>query len=182
VRSFIGLCGFYQRCVPRFQHLAEPITSLLHKDQPWHCDAAEQKTFTDLQHALLTQLTLAYPDTSQHFVLNIDASDVALGATLSQIDESGALRLVACSSRKFKPAQRSYHTQERELLALVDSLKRASTYTPRSMFAIHQFDFSFVTITHVRIHIHISTLQLSSSILTLFAPSLTTPLWITFSS
>ena len=100
------------------------MTSLLHKSQEWHWDTAQQKSFTDLQHSLLTSVPLAFPDTSQPFYLHIDASDVALGATLSQKDETQSLRLVACSSRKFNPAERNYPVHERELLALIDSLKR----------------------------------------------------------
>ena len=39
---FSCLCWFYKCFVPRFQHLAEPMTSLLHKYQHWHWDADEQ--------------------------------------------------------------------------------------------------------------------------------------------
>ena len=100
------------------------MTSLLHKSQDWHWDVAQQKSFTDLQYSLLHHVPLAFPDTSQPFYLHTDASDVALGATLSQKDDSGSLRLVACSSRKLNPAEKNYPVHERELLALVDSSKR----------------------------------------------------------
>ena len=60
-----------------------------------------------------------YPDLQKPFVLHVDASKFALGATLSQEDESGSLRLLTCTSQKFNNIKRSYRTHERELLAMV---------------------------------------------------------------
>ena len=35
VRSFLGLCGFYQKFVPHYADLATPLTNLLRKEVPW---------------------------------------------------------------------------------------------------------------------------------------------------
>ena len=53
---------------------------------------------------------------------------VALGATLSQEDQQGNLRLVACASRKLSSAERNYPAHEKECLAVVDSLQRWRHY------------------------------------------------------
>ena len=66
---------------------------------------------------------MVYPDTSRPFAVHLDASLVAIGATLSQEDKSGALRLVTCTSRKLNAAERNYPTHEREMLAMVTALK-----------------------------------------------------------
>ena len=47
---------------------------------------------------------------------------------LSQADHSGELRLITCTSRKLKPAERNYPTHEREMLALVHALKKWKHY------------------------------------------------------
>ena len=51
-----------------------------------------------------------------------------LGATLSQEDENGNLRLISCGSRKLVPAQKNYPAHENECIALVDTLQRWRHY------------------------------------------------------
>ena len=48
------------------------------------------------------------PDFKKPYYLHSDASNVALGATLSQLDDQGQLRLVACRSRKLIAAEKNY--------------------------------------------------------------------------
>ena len=56
----------------------------------------------------LAQSTLAYPDVGKPFHGHTDASDTAPGATLSQEDEKGEMRLVACMSKKLNTAEYNY--------------------------------------------------------------------------
>ena len=66
--------------------------------------------------------TIAYHDKVKTFHVHTDASDVAMGATLSQVDDKGEMRLVACMSKKLNAAECNYPEHERELLALVHAL------------------------------------------------------------
>ena len=72
--------------------------------------------------------TLAFPDEDKPFHVHTDASDVALGATLSQDDDKGELRLVACMSQKLQPSECNHPAHEREKLALVVALKYWRAY------------------------------------------------------
>ena len=77
---------------------------------------------------MLRHAVLAYPDTTKPFVLYTDASDTGTGAMLCQKDESEQLRLISCTSRKLNPHELNYPTHEKELLALVDALKKWRHY------------------------------------------------------
>ena len=46
------------------------------------------------------------------FLIHTDASDIAVGATLSQEDQYEQLKLVACGSRKLNDAERNYPPHE----------------------------------------------------------------------
>ena len=96
IRSFLGLCGFYNRFVPDFATLASPLTDLLHKNKVWEWTTAQQHGFDQLKIALLSKVVLAFPDTTQPYVLHCDASEVGIGATLSQPDVNGNLRFISC--------------------------------------------------------------------------------------
>ena len=63
-------------------------------------------------------MLLAYPDFSKPFDVYTDASHSQLGAKICQNDKS-----IAFYSRKLNPAQTRYTTTERELLAIVETLK-----------------------------------------------------------
>ena len=55
--------------------------------------------------------------------MEVDASQYALGAILSQKDEQGKLRPVGYYSKTLIPAERNYDVYDRELLALVRALQ-----------------------------------------------------------
>ena len=108
--------------------MAAPLTTLLRKTTKWQWGEAQQKAFEELKEGLLKHNALAYPDLNTPFVLHVDASVEAIGATLSQEDRTGELRLVTCTSRKLNPTERNYPTHEREMLAIVIALKKWKHY------------------------------------------------------
>ena len=77
---------------------------------------------------MLQYPVLRIPDFTQPMILHTDASDVGLGATLSQKGEEGNMHLVACRSRKLSPAEKNYPVHEKEMLALVDTLEEWRHY------------------------------------------------------
>jgi len=86
-----------------------------------------QKAFERLKRALAKTVTLAYPQPNQTFVLDTDASDVAVGAILSTMVD-GVERPIAFFSRVMNSAQRSYCPTWRELLAVIAGLQRFRHY------------------------------------------------------
>ena len=83
----------------------------------WTADC--QSAFKQLKEKLTTAPILAYPDYSRLFILDTDASDVGIGAVLSQCDDEGRERVVAYASRTLSKAERRYCVTRRELLAVV---------------------------------------------------------------
>ena len=61
---------------------------------------------------------LSYPDFNQPFDIHTDASKTQMGAVISQNNKP-----IAFYSRKLNSAQRNYTTTEKELLAIVETLK-----------------------------------------------------------
>jgi RNase H-like domain found in reverse transcriptase len=65
-----------------------------------------------------SETILTFPDFSQEFEIHTDASNLQLGACISQNGKQ-----VAFYSRKLQPAQTRYTITERELLSIVETLK-----------------------------------------------------------
>jgi hypothetical protein len=124
LRSFLGLANFYRRFVRNFGSIAAPLNELLHKDATWLWTPQHADAFTALKTALTEAPILSAPNFSEPFAFKVttDASDFAIGAVLTQ-GSGDTLRTIAYESRKPLPAERNYPTHERELLAIVHSLK-----------------------------------------------------------
>lgn len=142
LRSFMGLVNWFHRSLQDLAKLAGPLTDLLAgpnvsrrksaaTDITHRWTPACTTAFEAIKHALATAAVLKLPDLNQPFQLITDASDYALGAILLQDG-----RPVAFESRKMTPAQRNYHTTDKELLAVVHALKLWRCYLSGAKFEI----------------------------------------------
>ena len=135
VRSFLGLSSYYRRFIRHYSLLARPLTELTKTDTMKQWGVAEQKSFDQLKAALVTAPVLRLPDFSRQFVLTTDASLVAVGAVLKQYFGDG-LQPVAYESRKLNSTQMRYSAYERELLGIVEALRKWRSYLQGQRFII----------------------------------------------
>ena len=75
-------------------------------------------SFQKLKNLLCVEPVLRSPDFTKEFLLQTDASDVGVGAVLSQLDEEGADHPVVYYSRKLLTREQKYATIEKECLAI----------------------------------------------------------------
>ncbi|KAJ8387620.1 hypothetical protein AAFF_G00151700 [Aldrovandia affinis] len=98
--------------VRNFATIARPLHRLTDCGQPYVWDDPCAQVFNTLQTALITAPVLAYPDANRPFVLDTDASNVGVGAVLSQPSDSReqslrwrvGLRLTTSASSTTLPA------------------------------------------------------------------------------
>ena len=117
VRSFLGMAQYYRRFVKNFSDVARPLTDLTKKGVTFKWTEACQTAFSTLKDTLLSPEVMAYPQNDGLFILDTDASLVAIGAVLSQVQKK-VERVVAYGSRTLGKAERNYCTTDRELLAV----------------------------------------------------------------
>jgi len=128
VQKFLGFCNFYRRFVKNYSALARPLFNLTKKDVPFHWDHAEEQAFRMLQSALTLALVLILLDYEKPFTLITDASDYATGSILEQEDAFGRSHPVAYFSKSLQPAECNYKIHDKELLAIIHSLKHFRHY------------------------------------------------------
>jgi len=122
VRSFFGLALYYRRFVKEFATIAEPLTRLTRKMARF-----AQLAFEALKKALVEATSLAFPVPQEPCILDADASDVAVGAVLSQRIDA-IERPIAFFSRVMNVTQRNYCTTRRELLPVICALQHFRHY------------------------------------------------------
>ncbi|GFW64820.1 retrovirus-related Pol polyprotein from transposon 17.6, partial [Trichonephila clavipes] len=74
IKSFLGCCNFYRRCIKNFAKRALPLTNLLRKDTPFEWTCETQAAFDDFKKAILNPPVLALPDPDAELQITTDAS------------------------------------------------------------------------------------------------------------
>ena len=118
VRSILGVLGYQHPFIPHYADIARPLTALTKKNYPFSWTPECQKALDALIKAVTQGPTLAQPDLSLPFFLQVDASAYATGAILTQKDTRGKHRTVGFLSKTFNEAERNYDIHDRELLAV----------------------------------------------------------------
>ena len=135
VRSFLGLCTYYRRFVPAFADIARPLHKLTEKGKPFTWTKECDSSFHCLKEALASTPVLAYPESEDPFVLDTDASNVGIGAVLSQVHQ-GHERVIAYYSQALSKPERNYSTTRYELLAIVKAINHFHPYLYGRKFTI----------------------------------------------
>ena len=128
VKSFLGLVGYYRDHIQNFALMAGPLYKLMKKDKKWMWTDEEQTSFESLIEALASDPVLGHPRHDfEGWIVDCDASGIALGAVLSQVQD-GKEVVIRYASKYLSEAQRRYCTTKRELLAAVWALKSFRYY------------------------------------------------------
>ncbi|BFZ09764.1 hypothetical protein BsWGS_12803 [Bradybaena similaris] len=137
VRSIIGLMNYYAKFIPNFSEKTAVFSSLLQKASPTKITWNEtlQKAFEDLKELFSKNPILKIPNYKLPFVLQTDASNVAIAGCLLQLyDET--LHPVLYISRKLNEAERNYSTIEKEALAIIFSILKLKKFLLGRKFLI----------------------------------------------
>ena len=118
------------------------MTRLLRKGAAFVFDDAARSAFQQIKKAFTTADILTHFNPALETVIETDASDFAISAILSQ-QHASILRPVAFMSRKMTPAERNYEIHDKELLAIVESVKTWRHYlegldNPFTILSDHQ--------------------------------------------
>lgn len=127
IKRFLGLLGYYRKFIPDFARLTKPLTQCLKKGSKIVLDQNYNNCFEHCKRLLTNDPILQYPDFTREFILTTDASNVAIGAVLSQ-GTIGSDKPIAYASRTLNSSELNYSTIEKELLAIVWATKYFRPY------------------------------------------------------
>lgn len=122
LRRFLGLAGYYRRFVKGYSDIVDPLHKLLQKDVKWEWLDEHQRAFDDIKAKLTSTPVLAHPDHSLPFILKTDASGVAIGAVLCQV-QNGVERTIEFFGRGLTKQEKGWSTPEKECFAAVEAVK-----------------------------------------------------------
>jgi hypothetical protein len=143
LRSVLGCFGYYREYIPKFSEYAAPLCDLLKKGSifAWRPEFIETlEYFTDQ----LATVTLANALETEEFLLETDASEVAVGAVLSCRTKAGNWRPVEFGSRTLSEVERRWPAHEREAYAIVWALDKFDHFLRGRTFIVYTDNKSLV--------------------------------------
>ncbi|QRV81327.1 Transposon Tf2-1 polyprotein [Ceratobasidium sp. AG-Ba] len=139
VQAFLGFVNFYRRFIAEFSKIARPLHNLTKKDTKFEWNQECQQALEEIKKRVSQDPVLIHPNPDKPFILETDASGIAIGAILSQRGDDGYLHPVAYLSKSYNDAQRNYDTANKELLAIVESLKHWRIYLEGTILPVTVF-------------------------------------------
>lgn len=129
MRSFLGLANYYRRFIPCFAEKATALIDAIRGKVQGSIRWPRQMegAFKAIKRALCNDLVVVTPDFSKIFILQMDASETAIGAVLCQ-DQEGVERPIAFASKKLNTTETRYSTIERECLVIKWAIKYFQYY------------------------------------------------------
>ncbi|KAI5176569.1 hypothetical protein PAEPH01_2367 [Pancytospora epiphaga] len=119
LQQIIGFINWFRPYIQNLSTLIAPITEKLKGGKGqinWSNE--DQETLKLIIKEIEKQTLLNYPDITQEFTLETDASDVGIGAVLTQGE-----KIIGLYSCKLLPAETRYTTAEKEFLGIIKALK-----------------------------------------------------------
>ena len=120
------------------------------KNAPFEWTIGCKNAFDKLRKRLVSSPVLAYPDYERRFILDTDASDVGIGAVLSQVSDCGSERVIAYASRSLTRPEQRYCVTRKELLAVVDIVHHFRQYLLGREFTLRTDHGSLVWIRNFK--------------------------------
>ncbi|CAH8654258.1 unnamed protein product, partial [Dicrocoelium dendriticum] len=118
MKHFLGLCSYYLRHLPNFATIAEPLRRLTRQNQEFRWATEQDNAYMTIRAMIESTPTVAIFNEHCPTFVSTDASDVGLGAVLSQLRD-GEEKVIAYASRTLSDTERNYSTGEKEALACV---------------------------------------------------------------
>lgn len=119
-----GMVNYLAKFMPKLSNVMEPIRRLTKKDVEWIWTEEHSLAFQKIKSLVTKAPVLSYFDPNKQLQIQCDASQSGLGAVLLQDGNP-----LFYASRALTPTERRYAQIEKEMLAIVFSLKKFHQYT-----------------------------------------------------
>ena len=139
LQSFLGFANYYRDFIPFHAAKVQPMQELLRKNQHFYWKEKHQEAFDSLKQALADATALAAPNEEGRFVLDTDASAVAIAGILHQEQQYNGktiLRPIVNGSKSLTRTQMNYGAPKLEMYAVFYFIEKFHSYLAGREFTL----------------------------------------------
>ena len=131
LQSFLGLITYLSPYFPNLSKHTTPLRKLLQKESEFQWNFEQQQAFDNIKEMISEVTKLSFFDPHKDTIIQVDASQEALGAALLQEGN-----VIAFASKSLSDTEKRYANIERELLACVFGAERFHNFVYGTPFII----------------------------------------------
>lgn len=139
LQRFLGILTYASDYIPKLAQIRKPLQAKLKENVPWKWSNEDTNYMKKVKKNLTSFPPLHHPLPDEKLIIETDASDDYWGGMLKavQITNDNPVELICrYASGSFKPAERNYHSNEKETLAVINTIKKFSIYLTPVKFLI----------------------------------------------
>ena len=139
LQSFLGFANYYRDFIPFHAAKVQPMQELLKKNQHFYWNEKHQEAIDLVKQALADATALAAPNEEGRFVLDTDASAVAIAGILHQEQEHNGrtiLRPIVYGSKSLTRTQLNYGAPKQEMYAVFYFMEKFHSYMAGREFTL----------------------------------------------
>ena len=138
--SFLGFANYYREFIKGYADKVYPIQQLMrHKGKKFTCNYAAEESFQRIKKELREALVLGMPTAKGMYVLDTDASVVAISGILHQEEEwngKTVLRPIAYESKVLRDTEMKYGVPKAEMFAVAAFVEKYRAYLGSEPFKL----------------------------------------------
>ncbi|APA10428.1 hypothetical protein sscle_06g051980 [Sclerotinia sclerotiorum 1980 UF-70] len=123
VQTILGFANFCRVFIKDFSKMVEPLTEMTKKGMGFAWNERAEQAFQEIKDRFTREPILYNYHDDRESIIETDASDTCVAGVHLQRDDNGKLHLVAYYSSKMDKTEQNYNIYEKELIAIVKSLK-----------------------------------------------------------
>ena len=136
LRSFLGFVNYFRDFVPDMARISKPLYALTKKKAKFIWGQPQQEAFSLLRQATADCCRLTFPDPEATLMIRTDASNLGIGAHLSQISQSGHESTIAFFSQAFNETQSRWSTIEQEAYGIYAAIQHWDHFVNGKRFVV----------------------------------------------
>ena len=140
LKSFLGVVQYFSKFIKDLSKLTDRMRQLLKKDTEWKWTEEREDDFKRVKETLAELPCLAHYSPKREKIITTDTSKHGLGGILWQTQPDGNRKPIQYASRYLSDAEKTYSTNELELLAVVCGLEHFRFHVygkPIKLFSDH---------------------------------------------
>ena len=143
LQRFLGILNYVEGYVERLAEIRKPLQAKLKKDITFKWEEKDTHYVDKIKKKLVKLPELYHPSESDEMILETDASGEFWGAVLKARNNDKEEKLCRYSSGTFQGAERNYHSNEKEYLAVKKGITKFRIYLISKEFLVRTDNKNF---------------------------------------